>query len=607
MSTLTILLLLLLWTMIGACADAAEPEPRPLTRPFCVEGQTRELACGASARGRTTQRCQGARWIEQTACLLPEGCEPGPPQVTLCEPPQVGQEVTLCEGGQRRVVQACQDPPEDPPACEPEQTRQLPCGPLDAGTQPQRCVLGRWLDAGECSVPTRCSARDQPQRGTCGLNRRGQLTSTCGQDGRWQTRCEDPDVCVDEATRPLECLDAQGWEGRQLDRCVQGQWSAGPCQLHACPNPELSARVIHADVGTQNSCAVVETGQVYCWGDHTWGQLGPRGRALNPNVTGVIQSARPLMIEGICDAAQVAVGFAHVCALHQDGRVSCWGMNSAGQLGDASLQQRDSPQVIPELSDVVQLATSALHTCALTRSGEVLCWGLNDLGQLGDGTRSPHRAAPTKVEPLPQIVQLQTGYFRTCAVSHDGALWCWGINRDGQLADPSLDEDLYAWPQRHPRHEDVQQVAAGYYHTCAIRAHDKVWCWGLNYSGQLGDGDRVNSYADAVASLRVGPSTTLAAGFDHTCALAPTGKLWCWGANDLGQAGDLTLSASVTTPQEVSPGRRFGQIALADYHSCAVDHDQHLWCWGDNEDGQLASLTAGYSALALRVTLPGQP
>ena len=104
-----------------------------------------------------------------------------------------------------------------------------------------------------------------------------------------------------------------------------------------------------------------------------------------------------MRVDQLADVTQVAAGESYTCALHTDGTVACWGLNSEGQLGDGTHEFRQRPTPVVGLRDVVRIAARNNHTCALTRSGDVSCWGLNAHGEVGDGTTT-YRATPVRID-----------------------------------------------------------------------------------------------------------------------------------------------------------------------------------------------------------------
>ena len=152
----------------------------------------------------------------------------------------------------------------------------------------------------------------------------------------------------------------------------------------------LGAGVIGVAAGFFHACAITKTGEVWCWGENTAGELG------NGTIAG---SPVPVKVSGLEDAVAIVVGGSHTCALTKAGGVKCWGDNSHGQLGDGTIDGKDIPVDVTGLTGgVTALAAGASHTCALLRSGVVECWGLNGNGQLGDGT-TMDRNTPVQISP----------------------------------------------------------------------------------------------------------------------------------------------------------------------------------------------------------------
>ena len=127
---------------------------------------------------------------------------------------------------------------------------------------------------------------------------------------------------------------------------------------------------------------------------------------------------------------------------HLQGGVSCWGDDSASQLGNGpAISVGTSPQRVPGLSGVSSLAAGLEHTCAVLWSGEVWCWGSNSIGQSGQPTGhfgSPLHVA-TRVAGL-VADRIGAGDSFTCVIDADGRVQCWGDNRQGQIGDGAWDE-----------------------------------------------------------------------------------------------------------------------------------------------------------------------
>jgi alpha-tubulin suppressor-like RCC1 family protein len=143
----------------------------------------------------------------------------------------------------------------------------------------------------------------------------------------------------------------------------------------------------------------------------------------------------PVPVVAIGDAVQVGAGLGYTCALSASGEVRCWGDNAYGQLGDGTGAPSLTPVLVSGLTDAVQLACGFYHACAVRRSGQVACWGSDFHGMLGDGRPFTIGFAPVTVSGLTDALQVACGYWHTCAVRRSGAVTCWGDNGGGQIGD----------------------------------------------------------------------------------------------------------------------------------------------------------------------------
>jgi len=284
--------------------------------------------------------------------------------------------------------------------------------------------------------------------------------------------------------------------------------------------PGLPAAATQIAASTTQTCALLASGAVWCWG------------AGQP----------PHEIVGIAGAINaVAAGEAHACAA-TDTNVWCWGDNALGQLGDGG-PSHGTPAPVANVPGAKVLAAGSNHTCAGDTAGSQLyCWGANDVGQ--DGTGATSTTAPAAAVSGASGFFVAAGVGHTCSISATGSLSCWGANGSHQV-DGSLTPAI-----TRPKGElsGASAVAGGLGHTCAIQG-GVLSCWGLNRNGQLGSGD-FNDRTNPVKSLAgVG---SVATGANHTCALLLDSSLKCWGANNLGQLGSGTISGNSPTPVDVT-------------------------------------------------------
>ncbi len=220
------------------------------------------------------------------------------------------------------------------------------------------------------------------------------------------------------------------------------------------------------------------------------------------------------------------------------------------------------------------------------------CWGDNDFGQLGDGT-STDQATPVNVVGLNAgVVALSAGGYQTCAVTNAGAVKCWGFNERGQLGDGSTTSSPIPVDVVSLR-AGVRSVAAGYEHTCAVTMGGAVKCWGANESGELGDGTTTDRSAPADVQGLASDVAMVTAGGDYsggqTCALKTNGSVVCWGNNRSGQLGDETTISRSTPTAVTALTSGVQEISAGNEHVCALTVSGEVQCWGHNLYGQLGN------------------
>lgn len=341
------------------------------------------------------------------------------------------------------------------------------------------------------------------------------------------------------------------------------------------------------------ACVLLEAGEVRCWGSDFRAQLG-YGVSGHIGDDETPEDAGPVPVGG--RVAAIGGGDARACAIMDDRGLRCWGYNVAGQLGYGSavtdVLVGDDETVadignVPVGGPVVQMVGGRLWTCALLDDGRVRCWGINsevwdretrETGQnfgLGYGRRhgftSPVGDDETPADvgdlPLPgRAVKLAGSGYHACALMDDGAVRCWGFNGYGALGHGRGGENIgddetaaSTVPLWFPG--SVVDIVAGYFHTCALLEEGDVYCWGFGDYGYLGYGNRERIGDDETAASAGpvplgGPAERLLEGTYSTCAVLRSGLLRCWGSRS-----DLVfLPENVgddETPSDVPPVRVF--------------------------------------------------
>ena len=223
-----------------------------------------------------------------------------------------------------------------------------------------------------------------------------------------------------------------------------------------------------------------------------------------------------------------------------------------------------------------QVAANSYTSMALDENGKLWGWGDNSSGLLG---RPSKVYAPVQVKRDITYVRAFSGRSRNFLLDSMGILWGVGNNQYGQLGDGSF------FLRRNGLvkvGEGYTDVAAGGYHTLAIKSDGSVWSWGANEYGQLGDG--AFSARKRAFSLSLAKASSVAAGSNHSLAVLTDGSLWAWGINEYGQLGDAS-SANRNTPVAIGSG--YVQVAAGNDFSLARKADGSVWTWGRNTSGQL--------------------
>lgn len=244
------------------------------------------------------------------------------------------------------------------------------------------------------------------------------------------------------------------WGDNRLGLIGDGTDVGPDCDGTCNPTPtqvaSLGADVTSVSVAESHACALRSDGTLWCWGNNGWGELGD-GTFLGLDCDGRC-NATPAQVTALgADVASVSANGLHTCVLRKDSSVWCWGDNTVGELGDGTASGepcdsssfcRPTPVQVAGLADGAERVISGWsESCALAKDGALWCWGLNQAGQIGDGTfsgaacnESLCRPAPVQVKALGTSVKsLSAGVQHACAVTLDGALWCWGDNMYSQL------------------------------------------------------------------------------------------------------------------------------------------------------------------------------
>jgi len=298
--------------------------------------------------------------------------------------------------------------------------------------------------------------------------------------------------------------------------------------------------------GGGHSLALKNDCTVWAWGDNSNGQLG-NGTAVDANL--------PVQVHNLTGITAIAAGFFHSLALRNDGTVWAWGWNSFGQLGDGTFMDRNEPAQVQNLSGVIGIAAGGDHCLALRGDGSVWAWGENFFGELGDGT-TVHRNTPVQVQNLSGVTAVAIGSSHSLALKGDSTVRAWGQNNVGELGDgTTIDRhtpvQVFATPLVNVPDaagrliipppgslSGVTRIAAGIAFSLALKNDGRVWAWGSNISGSLGDDTNIDRHTAVGPVGHVSGVTAIAAGGGQSLAVRSNAIVQAWGEGLFGQLGD---------------------------------------------------------------------
>ena len=338
-------------------------------------------------------------------------------------------------------------------------------------------------------------------------------------------------------------------------------------------------------LGDYHSGVIAQNGSLYMWGLNSLGQIGD-------GTTEDRYKHKPTKI--LDHVIAVSLGYFHSGAITQDGSLYMWGSNNSGEIGDGTTEDRYKHKPTKILDHVIAVSLGGDHSGAITQDGSLYMWGRNDYGEIGDGT-TEDRYKPTKI--LDHVIAVSLGYRHSGAITQDGSLYMWGRNDDGQIGDGTT-EDRYK-PTKILDH--VIAVSLGDYHSGAITQDGSLYMWGSNNSGEIGDGTTEDRYKHKPTKI-LDHVIAVSLGGGHSGAITQDGSLYMWGSNYDGEIGDGT------TEDRYKPTKILDHVidvSLGGYHSGAITQDGSLYMWGYNSDGQIGDGTTEERDTPNKITIPG--
>lgn len=362
------------------------------------------------------------------------------------------------------------------------------------------------------------------------------------------------------------------------------------CSNGTCTDP------IDVATGSNFTCALLGTGDVYCWGSNVEGQVGNGMMGGTVLLPAHVQLPAPAVEISAGGSPTIEIG--HACARLSTGEIYCWGSGGYGQLGDGNGQDTPLPVPVQLAADTVRVSAGSSHTCAIAVGGQLYCWGYNTSGQIGNGQPNGQVMVPVNVN-MPPVSAVSAGASFTCAIDMAGKPFCWGQNQYGKLGIGNTQQQPTPMPV--VSLVNAVGIAAGVNHACAWTAAD-LFCWG--YNGQLALGIQgAPPTSPNPMPLGIGAVQLAAAGNDFGAALVGAGDLLMWGTGPLADGSNQSPVPKMVGLSGVVRFDAGGRLMPTMKHACAIKDTGELVCWGDNTAGQIGDGSAG-GIKATPVTVP---
>ncbi len=386
-----------------------------------------------------------------------------------------------------------------------------------------------------------------------------------------------------------------------------GSIEEGVCPGHVGLNNSTPAFAWQSMSANYSKACAITSGKVYCWG----------GNISSPTLVGGLLAGKT--------ATSVSVGYGHICAI-ADGKAYCWGGNSSGQLGNGTTTTSSTPVAVGtggifSGKTIQSISAGSNYTCALTTDNVAGCWGENTYGQLGTYNTTNY-SSPVGLTysasgynsqlNAKTITAISAGDSHTCAIAN-GAAYCWGANSRAQLGWNGTGTS-YAHGAVTTSGAlsglTLSSINAGNLHTCAIATNSRVYCWQTSQYATTLNGTGTSSQVPVAVStsgVLSGKNVTKTDGGDVMNCVLASGKVYCWGENNMGQLGNSSTTNSFTpvavTDTGALSGKTVTDISVGGGFACALA-DGEMYCWGNNFDGRLGNSTMTSSTSPVMVSHP---
>jgi alpha-tubulin suppressor-like RCC1 family protein len=361
------------------------------------------------------------------------------------------------------------------------------------------------------------------------------------------------------------------------------------CYANACHND-----VVSISTGTDHTCAALQDGRVYCWGEQTFGGLG------NGSTVDLIILA-PVRAGTFNDAVAVSMGSYSSFALTSSGTIRAWGRGTSYDLGNGVAMDQPNPVMVQtasgtSLTGVTQVVGGNSVGCATTAGG-ISCWGANGGHSLGvDAVTAATAVAIPYASPVMGVTTAPAFFGGSSFhVAINGSTVCpWGSDNGYKeiTAASACNVACYSAPSNcFTVGGTVQALAAGSSFAC-LRYGPNIQCWGENDQGGCGGPTTTASVPPPGSFIGLSPTPIDMQSYGTgVCALLNDGvpTLKCWGYPF---SGDSSGSPPVTFTTSFPSGVKAQSLGKGgSATACLITSEGSPWCWGSNTYGNVGDGT----------------
>ena len=332
--------------------------------------------------------------------------------------------------------------------------------------------------------------------------------------------------------------------------------------------------------------AIDDNGKAWGWGKNQAGQLGQN------NTTFFYMT--PVSVFGNHTFCKITSSYNNASAIDNNGKIWSWGINDAGQLGNNTVVCYSTPVAIGGTNKTFcQIGAGRYHILAIDKNGKAWAWGANSTGCVGNNTAVNYSTPVAVAGTTKTFCSISSDIFTSIALDKNGKAWTWGYSAYGELGINTTAPR--STPVAVCGNHTFCKINTGYYDGfthIAIDKNGKLWAWGQNAGGEIGDNSVVSKRTPVAVLGATKTFCDIRTRVYGQLALDKNGKIWTWGTGTYGE-NDLNGVIWYSTPVAIMTTQKITKISSAYEDNIVIDDNGKAWGWGRNGYGELGINSTG--------------